>query len=293
MTGAKEFSNDSTELDVVEFRLLLRTLRERAALTGTGLAEVLGWNQSKVSKIERGKQMPTEADVVGWLSACQADAETMEIALGAIRKLRTEHKNIRAEFRKRGTVSFQQQYDELTRQSRDIRAVEVTLIPGFVQTSAYARHVMQWAIVKNEPETVDITAAVAARMKRQDALYDPARRFQFVITEFALRAMPCPRDVMQGQLVRLLDVLELPNVELGILPTHEELKAVPVNSFTLFDEELVVVETIASVLEHRGPEVEVYRLVMDELIAEARAGQQAREMILDSIAALRRPTSEG
>ncbi|MGH3900805.1 MAG: helix-turn-helix domain-containing protein [Pseudonocardiaceae bacterium] len=50
----------------------LRDLRKDAGLTGRGLATLAGWNSSKISKIEYGKQTPTEDDIRVWCHHCQA-----------------------------------------------------------------------------------------------------------------------------------------------------------------------------------------------------------------------------
>ncbi|MEV4083237.1 helix-turn-helix domain-containing protein [Nonomuraea fuscirosea] len=49
----------------------LRDLRRDAGLTGRRLAALCGWVPSKVSKIELGKQVPTEDDIRDWCVACQ------------------------------------------------------------------------------------------------------------------------------------------------------------------------------------------------------------------------------
>jgi len=47
----------------VQFGRRLRVLREEARLTGKDLAARLGWAQSKVSRLENGKQTATVEDV--------------------------------------------------------------------------------------------------------------------------------------------------------------------------------------------------------------------------------------
>ncbi|MGQ5263311.1 helix-turn-helix domain-containing protein [Micromonospora sp. ZYX-F-536] len=42
------------------------------SFTGSRTARQLGWTQSKVSKVETGKQMPTDEDLDGWIDPCQA-----------------------------------------------------------------------------------------------------------------------------------------------------------------------------------------------------------------------------
>ena len=51
--------------------LRLRELRRDAQLTGRELAQSQGWHPSKVSKIEAGKQTPSQADIRAWAVACR------------------------------------------------------------------------------------------------------------------------------------------------------------------------------------------------------------------------------
>src|SRR5690606_25307778 len=59
----------------------LRELRRAAGLTGTQLAEVLSWTQSKVSKLETGRQTPSADDIRAWTRGTGAEARTEELLL--------------------------------------------------------------------------------------------------------------------------------------------------------------------------------------------------------------------
>ncbi|MGH4015952.1 MAG: helix-turn-helix domain-containing protein [Pseudonocardiaceae bacterium] len=55
-----------------QFGRRLRVLREESRLTGKDLAARLGWAQSKVSRLENGKQTATLGDVEAWAQAVRA-----------------------------------------------------------------------------------------------------------------------------------------------------------------------------------------------------------------------------
>src|SRR5215469_4433544 len=57
----------------------LKAVRVAAGLSGARLAEMLGWQQSKVSKIKTRKQLPSEDDVAAWVGAVGAAPETAGI----------------------------------------------------------------------------------------------------------------------------------------------------------------------------------------------------------------------
>jgi transcriptional regulator with XRE-family HTH domain len=54
----------------------LRELRQQAGLTGRQVADSPSWPASKVSRLENGRQTPTDEDVRAWASVTHAGAET-------------------------------------------------------------------------------------------------------------------------------------------------------------------------------------------------------------------------
>jgi Domain of unknown function (DUF5753) len=100
----------------------------------------------------------------------------------------------------------------------------------------------------------DIDQAVAVRMQRQQVLYDPAKRFHFILSEAVLHSRLCPDQVFAGQLDRLIALSSLENVRLGILPFSVMLPFAPLNGFWIFDDGLVTFETIGAELHIRDPE---------------------------------------
>ena len=63
-------NNSSGPYSVLEARKALgkrlRELRRAAGLTGRQLADALSWPPSKVSKLENGRQTPSDDDVRAW-----------------------------------------------------------------------------------------------------------------------------------------------------------------------------------------------------------------------------------
>ena len=70
------------------------------------------------------------------------------------------------------------------------------MVPGLLQTAEYTRHVLAITDIHGWG---DHAAAVAARMERQQILYKSARRFEFLLTEAAVRLRLGPPHVMQGR----------------------------------------------------------------------------------------------
>ncbi|MGW4784872.1 helix-turn-helix domain-containing protein [Streptomyces sp. NPDC004230] len=257
----------------------LRELRTEAGLEGKDLAAVLGWQPSKVSRLQNGKQTPTREDLCGWARAVdRPDAETELHGLLAALEMKQRHRSWRRQLagghRGRQEVAVRQ-----TEHTTTIRGLEVTRIPGLFQTPEYARIIFDSnAAFRDIPPTTE--AAVEARMRRQEALYDPEKTFRFLVCEAALYHRPCPVDVMAQQLDRLYNLVGQRRIELGILPFGAQLRRTAPHAFWLYDRRLVIVETISEELWLTGDEdVQLYEKAWDWLCESAEYGVPARRLI--------------
>ncbi|GAA2648412.1 helix-turn-helix transcriptional regulator [Streptomyces vastus] len=221
----------------------LRELRLSAPdgrLTGSGLARRLGWPQPKISKLENGKQTATPEDLRAWAEGTgQPDAYDELIA-----RLRGFESHIRSWRRQLASGHKPVQDTHLAAHSDAsvFRGWESSMIMGILQTPDYARHIFtRYAELQQSPR--DTEEAVRSRIKRQDALYDPAKRFHIIMWEAALRALICPPSVLAAQLDRLSGVVGLDTVELGIIPFSASLKIPPATAFWMYDDSRVIVET--------------------------------------------------
>lgn len=266
---------------------LLKKYREHKGMTGAMLGERLGWNQSKVSKIETGKQLPTNDDLNAFAAVVGLDEEDLQTLL----EMRAQADAISREWRTGragGQASIQQSYDELVRAAKVIRNAEVTTVPGLLQTREYSRYQAQQAVDLHGFDPEEIEPTLDARARRQDVLYDATKRFEFVVTEAALRLLYCPPDVMLAQLDRLLSLTyERPNLWFGVIPFGVELPTVPQNRFIAIDE-VIFIEDFADEVIYRGERADTYARAMDLLIAEAVTGERARRLILAAAEAITR-----
>lgn len=78
--------------------LRLREIRRDARLPGRQLAAVHGWHPSKISKIEGGKQTPSEADIEAWAQAC-GQPELVGELIACLRTLEGQYVEFRRMFR--------------------------------------------------------------------------------------------------------------------------------------------------------------------------------------------------
>ncbi|MFJ2110683.1 helix-turn-helix domain-containing protein [Streptomyces sp. NPDC087850] len=255
----------------------LRALRQQSGLTGKQLAESLSWAPSKVSKLENGRQTPTDDDIHGWTRTTNSE-DSAEALLASLHTLEFQHAEWQRQFRT-GLASHQNKIAELDAHTKLFRVFEPTVIPGLLQTAEYARARLAQGISTFKVPN-DIDAAVKARVQRQELLYRPDKRFHFVLTEAALRFQLCAPEVTLGQLDRLVSLSTLPNTRLGIIGFETEYVVAPWHGFWMLDSDRVMVETFSAELNLTQPqEIETYATIFNRLAATASYGRAARAII--------------
>jgi len=259
----------------------LRDLRRDAGLTGRGLAILAGWHSSKVSKIEYGKQSLSEEDIRAWCRLCRADDLVV-----AVRDIEAMYVEWRRRLRT-GTKARQDKSISIEGESELIRWYEPILIPGLLHTAEYATAVLKRVAAFYEiPDDVD--AGVSSRMERQQVLCKPGHRFHFVMGQQALRTLVGNRDVMAGQLDRLLSVMSMGRLRMGIIPANAPY-VVPSNQFIIFDDRLVHVEAVSAEISVTQPrEIDLYSRSFAALAKLAAYGTSARRIIMDELEELQR-----
>jgi transcriptional regulator with XRE-family HTH domain len=196
----------------------LRALRASAGLTSGQAARLVGWHQSKVSRIETGASGVKPADVRLLLDAyAVADAQLRELllALAGSEESGGRHHWWHAY---RGVLPpTYRDFISLESQASAMSTLETSVVPGLLQTPEYARAVTRAAVEGLDDERLD--ALVQVRLARQDVLRsDPPLRLSAVLDEAVLRREVGGPDVMARQLRRLMEAARLPQVRLQVLP---------------------------------------------------------------------------
>jgi transcriptional regulator with XRE-family HTH domain len=261
----------------------LRMLRRTAGYTGDQFARLAGWTQSKISKIETGKQLPTDEDLSRWVRLCNASERLADLQASMVEAIDMHH-----EYRQRmrlGQVAVQRGYADLIRDATVIRNAESVVIPGLLQVRDYVTARIDENVRLYGTDPAEVQAAVTERLRRQDALYDQSKQFEFVITEAALYLLLCPPAAMLTQLDRLLVLTtgSMNNVTLGIVPFGQQLSTTPQHGFLLLDNEYAIVETISGESVHQGDAAIVYVSAMDDLMSQAATGSAARQLIIQAV----------
>ncbi|MFF8435090.1 helix-turn-helix domain-containing protein [Streptomyces bacillaris] len=208
-------------------------------LTGQQLAQRLGWQGSKVSKLENGKQTATPEDLRAWADATEQPAVYAELAA----RLAGFESHIRS-WRRALANGFKPMHEGLSAEidrTSEMWIWEESVIAGLLQTPEYAHHVIQ-RYAELLGGASDVEAAVRSRAQRQEWLYRPGRKLHVLMWEAALRSLICPPSVLAAQLDRLTGMIGMDTVELGVVPFTVSVKIVPANGFWVLDDRVVVAE---------------------------------------------------
>jgi transcriptional regulator with XRE-family HTH domain len=238
-------------------------------MTGGEVARRLGISQGQVSKIENSRITLPEADLVRFAEALELPDAVM---VGLVERSREDLALARERRRGSGRSVAANQADYLAAEgrARHLRSFEAILVPGLLQTSEYARRVINrfYAVIYGDDRQgwPDTAAAVRMRVQRQELLYDLDRKFEFIIMEsvfgyrFGTTSWPV---LMAGQIQRIESVCELPNVDIRILPNDVSLPFPAIEPFEIMDDDVVITESTAGASRRDRDGVQIYTRVYE------------------------------
>lgn len=208
----------------------LRELREEHQLTLKEVAEYLQRDASTISRFEVGILPARVPEVLAYLDLCSVDDPHCRDAL---RRLSQDV------FQKGWWDGYTDEVagsliDRIWLESRalEIRSFEATVLPGLLQTRAYAGALMRAA--DPDAPTAKIDRWLEIRMTRQQLLTRPDPiRLTAIIDEGALRRRVGGNLVMRAQLDHLAELANRPNVEVMVLPAAAGAHACPDGSFEI------------------------------------------------------------
>ena len=258
----------------------LRDLRRDAGLSQVAAAEAAGFGegpqhpgsagQVRLLRIEKGQVRPTEADVRRLCDVYGASPALRSLCLLWTAR-DTQASAVSSRVILRGAGDYQARLGAAEEASQVIRVWQPLIIPGLLQTEAYAR-----VLFSDRLSGADVDAAVAARQARAAILHS-GRSFTFVISEGALRWNAGPA-VMRDQLAHLATAAN--RHVLGVIPQQQEVSTFPTHGFSLFDDRLVVAGMRhASVLIGDAASVAEYVAWFAKLESLAVFGDEVRDVI--------------
>lgn len=195
---------------------LLR-MREENELRQIHAAEALTASVAKVAKMERGLVPMRDPDVRALCHLYEESDANVVARLLDLAKADRDRRKAKGWWNQYPQLSAQIEYFALEDIATEVRTWQLSFIPGLLQTPDYARAL---AVGNGAWEDLDeIEVFVEARMARQARLTgDRPLQLWAVLHEGVLRQLVGGRDVMRGQLERLLEATQSPNVKLQVLP---------------------------------------------------------------------------
>ena len=256
----------------------LRQLRKAADLSGERLAARCAMSQTKVSRIERGKALPSVVDVERILSALEVPTDAATELLNLARRANVQHTSWRS-VAELGLWRKQDELKAVAESSSAMRHFLPAMPSGLLHVPDYARYALS-AKVGSDPAR-DVDKAVDARLNRQQVLADESRRFVFLMTEQAVKWKRAPRDVMAEQCAHTATLADRPNVDIAIIPASAEVYGAPMNSYVIYDDRLVIAELFSGEVALRDYKDISYHLDLFSFFYDrALTGERARAFLL-------------
>ncbi|WP_369269641.1 helix-turn-helix domain-containing protein [Streptomyces sp. R11] len=269
----------------------LRALRTGAGLTSGEAARLVGWHQSKVSRIETGASGVKPADVRLLLDVYGVqDAQLRQLLL----VLAGSHEGGGRDHwwhAYRGVLPpTYRDFISLESQASAMRTLETSVVPGLLQTPEYARAVTRAAVGGLDDADERLDALVAVRLARQDVLRaEPPLELSAVLDEAVLHREIGGPEVMEQQLRRLMEAARLPQVRLQVLPFAAGEHIGITGPFVIFsfsrtsDLDVVVLDHLTSSLYlERKEDLQAYTEAFNALRIHALSPEES----MDYIAAL-------
>ncbi|MEI7029422.1 helix-turn-helix transcriptional regulator [Streptomyces pratensis] len=259
----------------------LRRLRELKGMTAEEVAERLLVSQSKISRLENGRRSISQRDVRDLCGVYEVDDHRIVDSLMQMAKDSRQQ----GWWHAFGDIPYSV-YIGLETDAESLRVYEPQMIPGLLQTRAYAEALISGALPEAPP--ADIEKRVNVRARRQDRVNAPdgPLRLWAVIDESALRRRVGGKQVMVDQLEHLVEQSHLPHVTVQVLPF--EMGAHPgVNGqYAILefpdaaDSSVVYIEGVTSDLYlEKANDVQRYSVMYEHLRAQALNVDQTREFI--------------
>ncbi|MBB5121936.1 XRE family transcriptional regulator [Streptomyces eurocidicus] len=267
----------------------LRRQRELAGLTSLEAARAVGWHQSKVSRIETGSSGVKSTDVALLLDAYGVTDTELRALLGALCGAGSAD----AEGARRGWWYAYRNllppayldFISLESEASRLRTLETTVVPGLLQTPAYARAVTRAAL--HDPPAEQVEELVRVRMARQSVLRGrQPLELCAVLDEAVLRHEVGGRKVMAGQLRHLVETGAQRHVRLHVLPFTSGGHLGITGPFVIFsfpriaDLDVVVLDHLTSSLYlERKEDLRAYVTAFTTLQAHALSHENSLEFI--------------
>lgn len=259
----------------------LRRLRERADLSVTQAAALIGATQSRVSNIEAGRY-GVSADRVRAI-ARHYDS-TDEPLIEALASLTGERR--RGWWDEYREILSPRVLDltEVEHHATALRVAHVINIPGLLQTPDHARALFSQTVPPLKPHEIEFR--VSHRIKRQEILHrEQPPPYTAIIHEAALRMRFGDRTTVRAQLHHLNEISELPHVTITVIPFASGPFHTSGQGIDYFHGPVQQLDTVQLDTDHGAElidspaQLERYRLILDRTTQSALPSAKSRDFI--------------
>ncbi|MFF3612772.1 helix-turn-helix domain-containing protein [Streptomyces sp. NPDC002580] len=261
----------------------LRRLREARGITREAAGYSIRASESKISRMELGRVSFKTRDVEDLLTLYGINDEAERTSLVSLAK----EANVAGWWHSYSDVlpSWFPTYVGLEGAAHLIRVYEVQFVHGLLQTEAYAQAVVRRGM--KGASAADVDRRVALRLERQKYLVsESAPEFHIILDEAALRRPYGDREVMRGQLQHLIEVSEMPNVRLQVMPFSFGGHSGESGSFTILSfpesdlSDVVYLEQLTSALYlDKREDVTQYESALKQLQQDSPGPSESRDLL--------------
>jgi transcriptional regulator with XRE-family HTH domain len=262
----------------------LRRLRERRGIAQKDAARHCGWSGARLSYLENGQQQPVAEDLDKLLELYDVPPDDRDQYYSAVARSQTEGWWERFEYLVPNWVPV---YWGFEQGAEEIRTYEPLLIPGVLQTDDYAKVIMQSGSRRRSNR--EIARLVELRSTRKNILTraEAPARLDAVLDESILHRSPAGAPATLGaQLWQLVEMAELPNVTIRVLPLEGGIQSFSIGPFSILSFPSDTPSPVVYI-EYRGgalvlesfEEIERYELSFDGLAEMALDPQVSLAMV--------------
>jgi transcriptional regulator with XRE-family HTH domain len=211
----EDSDNPSPAVQRRRLRAELRRARLEAGLTQEQVAAAMDWSLSKLIRIENGSVGISTNDLRAILLHYKITDNDRTSELLALARAARE-RSWWGSYSDSAPKPLLQliEYEAAAFIARNFQPL---VVPGLLQTEEYARASIQGLAPQMKPSLLE--TLVKIRMKRQELLQrSDAPLLFFIMDEAVVRRIVGGKDVMRRQLQRIIDVSDMPNVTIEIVP---------------------------------------------------------------------------
>jgi transcriptional regulator with XRE-family HTH domain len=264
----------------------LRRLREARGITAAAAAQAIHASHAKISRMELGRVSLREPDVTRLLTLYGiTDDQDRRALLTLVRQ-----SNVPSWWHQYSDIvpNWFETYLGLEQASAVIRTYQPQLIPGLLQTPHVARTIIQ--LTQPHQSDDDIERRLTLWMTRQEILTQPGAPQLWAVMEEATLWRVHGHSAMREQIQHLIEMAELPNITLQIIPIHSRAHPALGGQFTILRfstpdlPDIVYLEQLTSALYlDKNEDVQHYLIIMDRLSVQANSPTETTKLLNNTL----------